>query len=77
LALLFYAGVFIYLAIDYRKLRGTDAKSVAYQNEVEARIKEMPFAGTKKDHAKILVMGMCACLFLFLITAVNISRHAK
>lgn len=68
LALILYAAMFIKFAYDYRKLKGRDEKSVAYQKEVEARGKEMPWAISNKDFAKILIMGMCAGVFLMVFT---------
>jgi hypothetical protein len=68
LALLFYATMFIYFAIDYRKMKSRDEKSVAFQKEVEARNKEMPWTASNKDFALISIMGMCASLFLALVT---------
>ena len=76
-ALLFYCAGLVYFALDYRKLKGSGEKAVAYQSEIEARTKDLPFGCSKKDYAKILVMGMCACLLLILITALDIGRHAK
>jgi len=67
-ALFFYAAMFIYFANDYRKMKGRDEKSVAFQKEVEARGKDMPWTTSKNDFALISIMGMCASLFLALLT---------
>ena len=67
-ALLLYAAMFLHFANDYRKLKGRNEKSVAFQKEVEARGKDMPWATSNKDFAKILVMGMCASVLLMVFT---------
>jgi len=66
-ALLFYAAMFVHLAINYRKIKGVDEKSVAFQREVEARNKQMPWTCSNKDYAKILMAGMCCSLLLAII----------
>jgi len=67
-ALLLYAAIFISFAINYRKMKGRDEKSVAFQKEAEARGKELPWASSNKDFTLVLMMGMCACLLLALLT---------
>jgi hypothetical protein len=76
-SLLVYGGTLIYFVANYRRLKGTDEKSVAFQNEMAERTKDMPFGFPKKDFGKIEIMGICACLFLIAITVLNSYRHAK
>ncbi|MBW7895047.1 MAG: hypothetical protein H3C27_08020 [Opitutaceae bacterium] len=66
--LLIYAAIFIDCAITLRKMKGHDEKSLAFQRNIEAKIKEMPWACSNQDFVKLLIMGMGAVTFLFLIT---------
>jgi len=76
-SLLVYGVMLIYFVANYRRLKGTDERSVAFQDEVAERTKGMPFGFPKKDYGKIEIMGICACLFLIAITVINFYRHAK
>ena len=71
LALLFFGATSLHFALDYRKLKGSDEKSTAFQNEIATRTKDIPLCSAKDDYAKILAMGMIASLLMIVVTALN------
>jgi hypothetical protein len=61
----------------YRKSKCSDPKSLAFQNKLEERLKDLPLLCSKKDFRKIMIMGMAACVFLLAIIAINYSKLLK
>jgi hypothetical protein len=72
-----YLLTFGYFASKYRKLKGTDPESLAFQSKIEDRLKKSPILGSKKDFQKMMIIGMAACVWLLVITAINYSKSLK
>lgn len=76
-SVIIYLLTFGYCASQYRRLKGTDPESLAFQNMIEERLKKFPILGSKKDFLKMMIMGMVACVFLLVITAINYNKSLK
>src|SRR4051812_22022672 len=70
-ALLLYILGLVSFANSYRKLNSKTAAIPGDPDHLEDRLKEMPDSPSRKDHSRVLVIGMCACLLLILVTIIN------
>jgi hypothetical protein len=76
-SILFYLVILVLLIAEYRKLRGTDEKSLEYQSRLEERVKHSSLIPSTKVFAQALAISMIVTSLLLLIALFGFLRSVS